>query len=232
VGNATGRTGQVFLEDFDVGFAETLGGELIEILLDGELAPEYAIRIEGVTGPDQYSGMVPISFSNPEDVFQENLLPHLYINRSSFTPDMMRWFGGGREYMVPAADGETVAVMNPDGTVTQAPKRVERKAWTYPYNLTYEIHIRARLRTQADSMLKLLGKHLWAYGQVFLTDSIGEERGYYAFAESIDGLDEIADISDRTLGHTFSVRVEGELDFFEPVILPTQTNLNLNVGAA
>ena len=231
MGNATGRTGQVFLENFDVGLAETIGAELIDIELDCEIAKEYAIRISGVTGPDQYSGMVPVVFSNPEDVYQEHLLPGVYLNRTSITPDMQRWFGGGREYMVPAASGGTTQVVQPDGTVVEAPKLVERKAWTYPFNITYDVHIRARLRAQADQMLLHLGRFLWAYGQLFLTDSIGEERGYYAFTESIDSLDEVADIADRTLGHTFSVRVEGELDFFEPQLLPTQTNLNVNVGA-
>lgn len=228
--NATGRSGQVFLEDFDVGLAETLGAELIDIELDCEIAKEYAIRIPGVTGPDQYNGMIPVVFSNPEDVYQENLLPGVYLNRTSITPDMQRWFGGGREYMVAAAVGGTRPATLPDGSVVQAPKLVERKAWTYPYTINYDVHLRARLRRQADKMLQALGRYLWAYGQVFLKDSLGEERGYYAFTESIDSLDEISDIADRTMGHSFSVRVEGELDFFEPQLLPTQTNLQVNVG--
>jgi hypothetical protein len=213
--NATGRTGQVYLENFDIGLAETIGAELIDVEFDCEVTQEYALRIPGVTGPDQYGGMVPVVFSNPEDVYQEHLLPAVYLNRSSIQPDMTRWFGGGQEYMVP---------------VEGNPNLVERKAWTYPYNISYEVHVRARLRRQADMMFMSLGRYLWSYGQLFLTDSIGEERGYYAFTESIDSLDEVADIADRTLGHTFSIRVEGELDFFEPQILPAFKTLRGGVG--
>lgn len=223
--NATGRTGQVFLEHFDVGLATTIGAQLIDVSLDGEIAKEYAILFDSIVGPDQYNGMVPVVFSNPEDVYQSYLLPSVYLNRSSIAPDMQRWFGGGREYMVPAAVATYTTI---DGV--QVPNRVETKSWTLPYTINYEVHCRARLRRQADLMLQQLGKHLWAYGQLFLTDSIGEERGYYAFVDSIDTLDEIADVADRTMGHMISIRVEAELDFNEPSILPTQTNLVTNVG--
>ena len=49
---ANGRTGQVFIEDFDIGLAETIGAEKVTIELDGEDAEVYALRVPDVTGPD------------------------------------------------------------------------------------------------------------------------------------------------------------------------------------
>jgi hypothetical protein len=72
-------------------------------------------------------------------------------------------------------------------------------------------------------MLKEIGRHLWAYGVIYVIDSEGEERGYEAFQESIDTLNEINEISDRKIGYTISIRVEGELDFNDPVIARTTT---------
>jgi hypothetical protein len=106
---------------------------------------------------------------------------------------------------------------------------LEFKAWAYPYDISYEIHIRARLRAQADKMLRKIGQKFWAYGQIYLTDSEGDSRGYYAFQESLDTLDEVADIADRMLGWTISLRCEAELDFNDPYIAPTSPNVVTSV---
>lgn len=222
---AEGRTGSVFLEDFDTGVATTMGAELIEVTLDGERVQSYAVRIDGVTGPDEYNGLIPVFMSDPEDAYQQNLLPQIVISRGSFSPQNERWHPGGHEYLAPAhgatqlptADGRTI------------PSRRERKWWTHPYEISYDIHLRAKLRVAADRMLRHVGRHFWSYGQVHLRDSEGEERGYYAFMESVENLSEIADISDRLQGHTLSLRVEGELDFQEPHVVPSQATIKTTV---
>jgi hypothetical protein len=223
---ANGRTGQVQVEDFDIGVATTIGSELINVEHDGELIQVYAVRIEGVTGPDEYQGLIPVIMSDSEDAFQAQLLPQIVVSRGAITPQMNRWFPGGREYQIPAPGSPQVPVPGTNRTMS---KRVEKKWWTLPFEISYDLHLRARLRWQANKMFKHVGRFFWAYGQVFLKDSENEERGYYAFVESIDSLNEIADIADRLQGHTISMRVEGELDFAEPFILPTQQKLTLGV---
>lgn len=223
---ANGRTGQVFIEDFDTGIATTIGAELINTERDGELVQSYAVRIEGVTGPDEYQGLIPVSMSDPEDVYQYSLMPQIVIARGAITPQANRWFPGGHEYITAAPGAEDVPV---PGTNRKIPKRVEKKWWTLPYEISYDLHVRAKLRLQANRMLRHIGKFFWVYGQVFVKDSENEERGYYAFMESIDNLGEISDVADRLQGHTFSLRIEGELDFTEPVILPSQQRVTTNV---
>lgn len=219
------RTGTVFLRDFDEGLVRTMGAELIEIELDGETVQDYAIRIDGVNGPDEYGGYIPVIWQNPEDVYQAGLLPHVNVSRTAVTPAMQRWQPGGYEYRTPAAAAKTVTA----GNGQRGPSLLEFKAWAYPYDISYEVHIRARLRAQADLMLRHIGKFFWAYGQIYLTDSEGASRGYYAFQESVDTLDEVADIADRMLGWTISLRCEAELDFNDPYIAKTSPNVVTSV---
>lgn len=225
---AGGRTGQVFLEDFDVGLVRSFGAELMEIELDGEKVQDYVLKVDGVTGPDPYRGMIPVIFMNPEDVYQPDLLPQIVVSRSAVTPAPTRWFPGGREYRVPAATAKTVTGSNGQ----RGPTLVEVKAWTPPFDIQYDVHLRARLQGQAQRMLRKVGRVLWFYGQIFVKDSEGEERGYHAFAESIDNLDEIAEVSERMVGNSISVRIEGELDFFDPMLARTMTRLSTKVMPA
>jgi len=219
------RTGIVFLRDYDEGLVRTMGAELIEIELDGETVQDYAIAIEGVLGPDLYGGHVPVIWQNPEDVYQEGLIPHVAVSRTAVTIAMNRWFPGGHEYRTPSATSHLVTA----GNGVQGPSALEFKAWAYPYDISYEIHIRARQRAQADLMLRQIGQKFWAYGQIYLIDSEGEQRGYYAFQESLDSLDEVADVADRMIGWTISLRCEAELDFNDPYIAPTSPNVETSV---
>jgi len=202
-----------------------MGGELIGINLDGETVQAYAVRIDGVTGPGEYQGLVPIVMSEPEDAYESIRLPEIMITRSSALPQMSRWFPGGHEYQVPASNSQQVA--GPNGRMM--PNLVEKKWWTLPFEIIYDIQIRARLRRDADRMLRHVGARFWAYGQVFVTDSEGDERGYYAFVDTYDALSELADISDRLQGHIVSLRVEAELDFDSPFLAPTTPRLTTNV---
>lgn len=227
---ANGRTGLVFLREFDEGIVRTMGAELIDIEKDGETVQDYAIRVDGVNGPDEYGGYLPVIWQTPEDVYQDHLLPHVVVARTSITPAMNRWQPGGREYMVPASMAKMLRV-RATGEEMEIPSHVEIKRWAYPFDIAYEVHLRAKLRWQADKMLRHVGRKFWAYGQVYLIDSEGDERGYYAFQESINSLDEIADIADRLIGWTISLRCEGELDFNDPYIAPTTPNVVVDVSS-
>jgi hypothetical protein len=191
------------------------------------------LRIPGVTGPghsdnpeQNYQGLVPVVMSDAEDAFSDELLPQVVISRGSIQPAMQRWQPGGREYKIAAA--MATEVVSSGGV--RGPSMLEMKDWTLPFDIQYDVHIRARLKSQANLMFRALGKVLWSYGQVRVRDSEGDERGYYAFCESIDNLSEISDISERMLGHTFSLRVEGELDFHEPFLARTTPVLKIRTG--
>ena len=222
---ADGRTGTVFIEDFDVGLVTTFGAVLKNIVLDGEEVQDYAVQIQGVTGPDEYDGLIPVIFQEPEDVYQTGFLPHVAISRSAITPAMNRWHPAGKAYQVPAKVATTVTAQ--DGS--KGPSLNELKGYALPFDITYDIHLRARLRQQANNMLRHIGRFYWAYSTLFFTDNEGDERGYVAYVESIDNLDELVDFSDRTIGFTISIRVEAELDFSDPIVVPTLRSVGISV---
>lgn len=223
---ADGRTGTVFIEDFDTGLVTTFGAVLKTITLDSEEVQDYAVQIPGVTGPDEYDGLVPVIFQEPEDVYQTGYLPHISISRSAITPAMTRWHPGGRAYQVPAKVAQMVEAQN--GQI--GPTLNELKGYALPFDITYDLHMRARLRQQANNMLRFLGKYYWAYSNLYFIDNEGDERGYVAYQESIDNLDELVEFSDRTLGFTMSLRIEGELDFSDPIVVPTMRAAGISVG--
>lgn len=212
-----GRLGSVFLEDFDVGLVTTFGAVLVDIELDGEIVQDYAVQIPGVTGPDQYDGLIPVIFRMPEDVYQDGLIPNISIARSNLTPQMQRWHPVGQAYRVAARVAQQVQT----STGATGPNLVEMKGFALPFDIIYDIHLNARLRRQADAMLRYMGSYFWAYSQIFFTDNVGDERGYMAYLESIDNLDEVVDFADRGCGHLLSLRIEAELDFTEPIIART-----------
>ena len=214
---ADGRTGTVFIEDFDVGLVTTFGAVLKTIVLDGEEVQDYAVQIPGVTGPDEYDGLIPVIFQEPEDVYQTGYIPHIAISQSSITPAMNRWHPAGKAYQVAAKVAQQVTAQ--DGSV--GPSLNELKGYALPYDITYDLHMRARLRQQANNMLRYMGRFYWAYSNLYFTDNEGDERGYVAYCESIDNLDELVEFSDRTIGFTMSIRVEAELDFTDPFVVPT-----------
>lgn len=210
------------------------------ITLDGEEAEDFVIRIEGVLGPIEsppdYRGAIPVIFQYPEDVYQTGYIPHVAISRSAITPAMNRWQPGGYEYKVPSPIATEVAEQNPaqvslvGGPVARrGPSHLEIKPWALPFDIQYDVHIRARRQLDVIKMLKQVGKFLWSYGQILVIDSVGEKRGYYAFTEQIANLDEVLEIGDRMLGHTFSVRVEAELDFVGPYTVKTVTGFDIGV---
>lgn len=216
----------MFLEDFDTGLVTTFGAVLKDIVLDGETVQDYAVQIPGVTGPDEYDGLVPVIFQEPEDVYQTGFIPHIAISRSAITPAMQRWHPVGKAYQIPAAMAQTVTAQ--DGST--GPSLNELKGCALPFDITYDLHMRGRLRQQANNMLRYVGRFHWAYGALYFRDSEGDERGYDAYVESIDNLDELVEFSDRTLGFTMSIRVEGELDFSDPIVVRTFRSAGLNLA--
>lgn len=210
---AGGRTGTVSIEAFDVGVAETLGAEVIQVEFDREMANVYAIQVPAVAGPPQYKGWLPVYLGWPEDVHAEILLPQVVIVRSSVQPASERRVGSGSDYKIPSL----------------LPDRLETKPIASPVDITYDIHLRCRLRTQANRMLHFFAGKLAMWRQVFVRDTEGEERGYYAFVESYEDLSDVADVSMRLQGHTISVRVVGELDLLTPYTEPRFRELSLNM---
>lgn len=220
----TERTGQVFIEDFDEGIVRSIGAELIKVSYHGEEKETYGISVAGVVGPDEYGGMVPVIFDSPNDAYQKEFLPCVHVARTAVDPAMNRWQSGGLAYRVAAPQAKMVK----GWTGEIGPTMVEEQGFPLPYDITYDVHIRSKLRVESQRILRRLGAVLAPYGWITVVDSEGYPRTYDAFQSSIGDLSDLFDVQDREVGWTISVRVLAELDFYDPVLRKTVHKIEIS----
>lgn len=209
--------GQVTLRDFDQGIVETLGAKVI----DGQ----YYITIDGVAPPPGEPG-IPVHFFFPEDLFTNNRFPVFLVTRDDISISNNRLHPFMGQYRAPSPTGLPVSVQTPTGMRSYYTRTTQQEQAT-PYDITYTINIYSSLRggfggrRAANQMLDHVLR-LWPiYGQVFVTDSLGDVRSYEAFNEGIVSLDDTAGISERIIQFAVTVRVEAEYDLAPVVERPT-----------
>ena len=218
------RTGTVFIKDFDRGVITTIGAQLIDVAdpcrsgVFPNSSKRYALSVAGVCGPDEYGGMVPIIFNDPDDAYQKDLIPQIHIERSALLPAPQRRQSPGYDYRIPAPQAKMVK----GWTGETGPTMVEVKGIADPYDITYELHIRTRLANEVSMILRVVaGAFPPMDGALYVMDTEGACRSYDVFQESINDLSSIVDVQDREAGWTVSIRVEGEIDLRDPVIRKT-----------
>ncbi len=226
------RSGSVFITDYDRGIITTLGGVTST---DGS---SYVIKnIPGVHAPPNYEG-VPIYFDKGDDTIQTQILPSFVIRRDSMTPAMSRWHLGAIEYSVPAINAVPVTVVHPitGEVIATGWDRYEQKPQAVPFDLTYNIEIRARFRNNLDVAANAMLLHAMRvyqpYTRVAIKDSLNDTRYYTAFTESQTAADIMSNISDRENNFNLSVRIEAELDLNDPYVvsvMKTFVSTNLTV---
>jgi hypothetical protein len=248
--NLRAPTGQVGLRNFDEGVVVTLGAEIEEVDLGKGPLTNYFIKtgLLPVEPPPGLPG-VPITFSHPEDIWERYRIPVIVVRRDGIDPALQRWHPGMVAYNAPAEGAAPVSVIFGAGTTTEETRegfdRYERLEMGVPFDITYTISILARYRgkgplpptgspvgfdgskgsprNQVNQILDYVLRKFPPYGQVFVTDSVGDVRGYSSFMDAISHLDEVPEITERVLGFAVTVRVEAELDLDRPLIVPVVT---------
>lgn len=222
------------LTDFDRGVVVTLGGELVDVEVDGDIRQMYALQCPGLRElPDQANmpedlrqipylpdGYVPIFFAHPEAVFQNYILPCVVVRRTNLSPNFERapWFGYQR---VPALDANPVAVrIGPGGQdfVHGFDKYVSR--WNpVPFDIGYEVQVLARLQLDAVPLLTcVLRRTRPPWFSVAVFDDGGCRRLYDSGPVEVTDISELVDVADRTIGWTISFDVRGELDLHDSAV--------------
>lgn len=203
------RTGSVFLKDFDRGIVETLGATVT--------GNDYFLDIVGV-------GNVRVIWANPEQVFQDFVMPAIVIRRDDISPALGRLMLGALQYSQGVSQAITVGGV---GGFTHK----ETKPQAYPFDISYTVQSFARLQNQAVRMLSYVLRVYPPYCRVRVVDSVGDERTYQGYMESIADLDEVTDAVEKMSAFSVSLRVEAELDLIDPVVetLVTQVQRNMQV---
>lgn len=224
------RTGDVWIQDFDRGVIETLGGC---VRPKGDM---YLVEVDGVDPPPEetpggpYTG-VPVYFAFPDETIDVKIFPSFIVRRDEITPAMSRLHMGNMQYRVPAIGASTVTVTHPvtGQVIASGPDEIETKDQAVPYDFLYTIQIRARyrnnLRVAGLKMLRHVMKTYQPYTTVYVRDSLDSVRSYTAFMETPSAMDMRPDVAGRETNFNVTLRVEGELDLNDPFLRRTLTEL-------
>lgn len=209
------RTGIVTLRDFDRGVVETLRAEVIK--------DNYWVRLPGVEPAPGQPG-IPVTFAFPEDIYENFRLPCFVVSRDDMAPAMNRWHPGLYQYVAPAEGSSPLPPAIPGGVTVFSKSEMAPQA--LPFDLQYTITVMTTgrgspgARAQAETMLFHVLKIYPPYGAVYVKDSLGDQRTYSCFTDAVSMMDDVADVSDRTIGFAVTLRVEAECDFADPEIRP------------
>ena len=210
--------GDVDLRSFDQGFIESMGGRV-----NGD---RFYVTVDGVEPPPG-DPAIPVHFMYPEDFYANFRYPAFVITRDDVSISTQRLHPFTPKYRAPANTANYVSAQTQAGLRTRADRVVMQDSGT-PYDLTYTINIYNSLRggqgrSAANRMLTHILKIWPVYGQVWVTDSLGEARSYEAFNEGIVNLDDVAGILERMIQFAVTIRVEAEYDLADPTITRTVT---------
>lgn len=219
----TKPTGSVFVRNFDQGIIETLGAVVREDVLTSLGTRRTGYWIDEVfTAPTA----VPVIFNNPEQIFEKKIYPSYLITRNNIEPDLARWLSVAQiEYRAGVSGTDDVI----DGV--SGFSQVETKAQAWPTSLYYSVSCYARYEHEAVPMLRRLMKVFKPYSKMSLLDSLGEVRDYTVFAQAgASDIGEFVDVADRLKAYALDLRIEGELDLTDPVIVNTVGSVINNLG--
>jgi hypothetical protein len=216
------RTGTVTLKDFDRGVVETLRAKVVQY----QNQPNYFLmelsgtplgEIELPLIPPGMPG-IPITFAFPEDIYEHWRKPGIVVSRDDIAPAMQRYHPGAMQYNAPAANARAVVA----ASGAQGYSKMETLTQATPFDITYTISvISAGSRNLANRMLDHVLRIYPPYAAIYVLDSIGDQRTYSAWMEGSAMLDELADVSERTIGFAVTLRVEAEFDLTDPEIRAT-----------
>lgn len=210
--------GTLVLRDWDAGVPLTLGAEVATYSVDGDTRGVNVVRVPGVdSGLAHLDGRVPVLYLEPEDVFQDFVLPCYTFKASALTPAFDRhpwyqWVARG-----PAKDATKITL--PDGSIGYS--RYENQWRASQFDISYDVQVMGRRRQETNLMLHYALRHFLIPGFIFkVIDSLGDVREYDALEVSVSETSELADIADRTVAWTISFTVRGEIDLHDTVEQP------------
>jgi hypothetical protein len=238
VSEGRARTGFVDLVSFDQGVIETLGAVLDEkhqnyfltlppITTVGFDPPPTSPFHRGCVAPRPGLPGVPVTFSNPQEIFEKYSLPMVLVRREGEFPALERWHPGLQQYRVPGRGALPFEYTDVTPSVAGF-DRVEQVTQAIPYDISYSVVVVATKRGfgvsgHANRLFGHMRRIFQPYCLVKVIDSIGDYRTYDAFQEGINEIDEVPEINDRVIGFSISLRIAAELDDNDPVIRKTVT---------
>jgi len=180
---------------------------------DHGIASEIGTRMPGI----------PLLFTEPDDRISRYVLPCIRITPEDPSPANERWNGVHLKYMAPAKNAELLEADIGFGNVVQGWSKRQWQQGAKPFDMPYTITAGTAgnaARLNCEILLAYLLQIFTPEGSLPVIDTIGNTRYYNFFTEGPSSLSMIADISDRGIMQSLSVRVLGELDVYNPEQTP------------
>jgi len=221
------RNGEVHLRDFDRGVVETMGG----VIVDGKY---YLVDVPGVLAPPGMPG-VPINFSFPEDTQDVYVFPMIVVTRQDISPAMNRYHPGTQQYRVPAKGARPVEVKRyPNEAALKGWNRMAERPAAIYYDIMYQVMVLGYrrgtpARGNANALLEYFLAAYQPYTGVYVIDSIGDRRLYFATTDAASPMDDAAVVGERIIGWSISMNVEAELDLNPELTYTTVQSMALNL---
>jgi hypothetical protein len=215
--------GEVFLKNYDDAVMMSLANTILDYSDDsGSKVSKYTKLARKIDGIGRYVDLeipntikgdnVPVIFSYPMDIYQNQIIPSIVVERSDVAKNMARFNGyGATQTCQPSEFGRVVATTE-DGKVIY--NKYTKQKLPIPFDISYSININGIFRNQVMDIFNDIMKSVFAVnGIIKVIDSIGDERLYDVYIERVSEAVEYINISQRKVVMTIDLRVEGELDY-------------------
>lgn len=217
--------GTLTLRDWDAGLPLTMGAEVATYTEDGDTREVNVVRVPGVkSGLSYLDDRIPVLYLEPEDVYQNWVLPCFTFKATALTTafDRHPWYQWVAR--APAKDAQKIVL--PTGQVGY--DRYENQWRATQFDIAYDVQVMGRRRQETNFMLHYALQRFLPPGFIFkVIDSLGDVREYDALEVSVSETSELADIADRTVAWTISFTVRGEIDLHETVEQPAVIGIDV-----
>lgn len=219
------RSGEVGVKDFDRAILDMLGPEK-------RVGPkEEPVRFLKVpTAAPEINDEVSVTMVAPEQVLTFDILPVIIVTRESIAPALSRWTPENLQYRVPAQGAQIKTLGDQDLGVCKGWDMLESVPAAFPFDFSYSIGIYSRYRWAADKILRRVIRKIRPYFTLSVLDSLGDLREYQATSSDISDVSELTDVADRVVGFMLSPTVQGELDEYDPEVVKTIQEIDLNMS--
>lgn len=209
----TQRVGSIFVRNFDQGVVDALKPRVgTYVDAEGTSRKGYLVDIKNVATD------IPLIMSQPEPEFETSVIPSIVVRREDPSFAANRWHSLADAYRY-------------GFEMSPGKRRVEIRSVDWPHDMNYTIEVLARLKGQANEMLRYVLRIFKPLGKIWVLDELGKSRSYEAFMEGIANIDELTDEEDKHSGFAITVRIEGELtlddEFDDPAAGDTPPIVNV-----
>jgi len=228
--------GTVFKPDYDLAVVKRLGGEIVNLTVDGEVRTAYAATVAGSEGAPGYGDRVPIFLVYPEAVFVPRIMPCFVVRPGAPETawDRRSWYGIAKR--APAEGANPVTVTLPDGTEVDGFDSYVEQWRGEAYNLPYDVQLYGRTQRGEAAIMPLylhaMKRFVAPSFPVKVLDSLSDERVYDCINVSWSDNSDLDSPTQRRILMQVSFQIMGEFEIVDEKEYPSVQIIEGQFGGA